>query len=79
MKRIAMAGNWSRKANKIALQPALRRYRPYLEDRILAASTNESYLNKVKLFLDRGETDTPSTSQFDSHQEILRNKNNRIS
>jgi hypothetical protein len=39
MKRIAMAGNWSKKDGKIAQQPALRRYRRYLEDRLLAAST----------------------------------------
>jgi hypothetical protein len=45
MKRIAMAWNWSKKDGKNALQPALRRYRRYLEDRILAASDIESYLN----------------------------------
>lgn len=42
---------------------------------MLAASTIESYLNRVKLFLQRAETDTPSTSQFDGYREILRKKN----
>ncbi len=33
------------------MKPALRKYSRYLEDRMLAASTIESYLNRVKLFL----------------------------
>jgi hypothetical protein len=52
MKRIAMAQDWSKKTGQVALQPSLRRYRRYLEDHMLAASTIESYLNRVKLFLE---------------------------
>jgi len=52
MKRIAMAQDWSKKTGQVALQPALRRYRRYLEDHMLTASTIESYLNRVKLFLE---------------------------
>jgi integrase/recombinase XerD len=73
MKRIATAKSWSKKTGTI--QPALVRYRRFLEDRMLAASTIESYLNRVKLFLQWAETDSPSTSQFDSYREILRKKN----
>jgi hypothetical protein len=61
MKRIAMAQDWSR-----------RKYSRYLEDRMLSASTIESYLNRVKLFLEWAQTDTPSTSQFDDYREVLR-------
>lgn len=69
-----MAQDWSKKTGQVAVQPALRRYRRYLEDRMLAASTIESYSNRVKLFLEWAETDAPSTSQFDSYREILRKK-----
>ena len=75
MKRIAMAQDWSKKTGQVALQSALRRYRRYLEDRMLAASTIESYLNRVKLFLEWSGTDEPITSQFDGYREILRKKN----
>jgi site-specific recombinase XerD len=75
MKRIAMAGNWSRKAGQKDTQPALRKYSRYLEDRMLASSTIESYLYRVKLFLWWAGTDTPSTSHFDDHREVLRKKN----
>jgi hypothetical protein len=68
MKRIAMVEDWSKKkTGQVALQPALRRYRRYLEDRMLAASIFESHLNRVKLFLEWSGTDTPSTSSFDSY------------
>jgi len=72
MKRIAMAQDWSRRAGQKDLQPALRKYSRYLEDRMLSASTIESYLNRVKLFLEWAQTDTPSTSQFDDYREVLR-------
>ncbi len=42
---------------------------------MLAASTIESYLNRVKLFLQWAETDKPSTNQFESYREVLRKKN----
>ena len=75
MKRIAIAGNWSRKDAKRDIQPALRKYGRYLEDRMLANSTIESYLGRVKLFLEWAGTDAPSISQFESYREILRQKN----
>jgi hypothetical protein len=52
MKRIAIAQDWSHGKDPVAVQPALQRYCCYLEDRMLAASTIESYLNRVKLFLE---------------------------
>ena len=73
MKRISTAKSWSKKTGTI--QPALVRYRRFLEDRMLAASTIESYLNRVKLFLQWAETDSPLTIQFESYREILREKN----
>jgi integrase/recombinase XerD len=42
---------------------------------MLAASTIESYLNRVKLFLEWAGTNAPFTSQFDSYREILRKRN----
>ena len=75
MKRIAMAGNWSRRNGQKDVQPALQKYRRYLEDRMLAASTIESYLNRVKLFLLWAETDAPSTRKFESYREVLRLRN----
>jgi len=71
MKRIAMAQDWSKKrTGQVALQPALRRYRRYLEDRMFAASIFESYLNRVKLFLEWAGTNAPSTGQFDSYSRF---------
>ncbi len=51
-----MARDWCKMDDQVAVQPDLRRYRCYLEDRILAASTIESYLDRVKLFLKLTET-----------------------
>ena len=70
-----MAGNWSRRKGQKDVQPALQSSRRYLEDRMLAASTIESYLNRVKLFLLWAETDTPSTRKFESYREVLRLRN----
>jgi hypothetical protein len=78
MTRIAMSGIWSKKASKIAIQPASRRYRRYLEDHMLAASTIESYLNRVKLFLEWAETDMPSTSQFDDYRKYYEKIINQV-
>ncbi len=52
MKRIAIVRDWTRKAGQKDMQPALRKCNPYLEDRMLFASTITSYLNRVKLFLE---------------------------
>jgi len=47
-----MAQDWCKKAGQFDVQPALRRYRRFLEDRMLAASTIENYSNGVKPFLE---------------------------
>ena len=65
-----MAQDWSKKTGQVALQPALRRYRRNLEDHMLAASTIEGYLNRVKLFLEWSGTNAPSTSQFDGYSRF---------
>jgi hypothetical protein len=59
VKRIVKAKDWPKKSSMVDLQPVLRRYQRYLEDRMLAASTIESYMNRVKLFLEGAKTDTP--------------------
>jgi len=75
MKRIAMAGDWSRKEGQRDIQPALRKYRRYLEDLMLANSTIESYTGRLKLFLEWAGTDAPSIGQFESYREVLRQRN----
>ena len=65
MRRIAIAKNWVEEDKIAQIQPALRRYRRYLEDRRLAASTIESYLGRLKLFLQWAETDAPTPGQFE--------------
>jgi len=72
MKRIAISRNWSRRANQRDIQPALSMYSRYLEDCMLAASTIESNLDRVKLFLEWSGTEMPSSN---SYREVLRKKN----
>jgi integrase/recombinase XerD len=74
MERIAIAKDWSKKKGG-PIQPALARYRRYLEDRGLAASTTASYLGRLKLFLEWAGTDKPTPGEFESYREVLRQKN----
>ncbi len=41
---------------------------------MLAASTIESYMIRVKLFLEWANTDTPTTNRFESYREALRKR-----
>jgi hypothetical protein len=68
MKRIATAKSRSKKTGTI--QPALVGYRRFLEDCMLAASTIELHLNRVKLFLQWAGTDTPSMMPWPLHFRI---------
>ncbi len=54
-----MVRGWLKKTCQASLQLALSVCRHDLEGRLLVASTIESYLNGVKLFLEHGEIGCP--------------------
>ena len=66
--------NWKREIGKEDLKPAVQRYRRYLEDKGLRASTIPMYVLRVTKYLEFSETDSPSADDFARFRDQLHDK-----
>lgn len=66
--------NWKREIGKEDLKPAVQRYRRYLEDKGLRASTIPMYVLHASKYLEFCETDSPCTDDFARFRDHLHDK-----
>ena len=76
MPKKRMDVNWKREIGKEDLKPAVKRYRRYLEDQGLRASTIPMYVLHVHVskYLEFAETDSPCADDFARFRDLLRDK-----
>jgi integrase/recombinase XerD len=67
--------NWAITPFAVNLKPALIRFRRYLNDIGLRASTIESYVIRVNKFLDFAQSDNPPVIAFEEFRDQLHSKN----
>lgn len=66
--------DWSRDVNKADLEPALRKYRRYLENLGFSDQTIESYIFRCGKYLEFAGTDQPSKEDFAKFRDYLQDK-----
>ncbi len=66
--------DWSRDIKNIDLNPALKKYRRYLESLGFSSDTIESYLFRCKKYLEFAKTDQPSEEDFARFRDYLQDK-----
>jgi integrase/recombinase XerD len=71
MPKKRMDVNWKREISKDDLNPAIKRYKRYLEDCGLRASTIPMYLLHVTKYLEFSQTDTPCADDFARFRDYL--------
>lgn len=74
MPKKRMDVNWKREIGKEDLKPAVKRYRRYLEDKGLRASTIPMYVLHVSKYLEFAETDSPCADDFAKFRDLLHDK-----
>jgi hypothetical protein len=74
MPKKRMDVNWKREIGKDDLNPAIKRYKRYLEDCGLRESTIPMYVLHVSKYLEFSETDSPSADDFARFRDILHDK-----
>lgn len=74
MSKKRMDVNWKREIGKEDLKPAVQRYRRYLEDKGLRASTIPMYVLHATKYLEFCETDSPPTDDFARFRDHLHDK-----
>jgi hypothetical protein len=74
MPKKRMDVNWKREIGKEDLKPAVKRYRRYLEDNGLRASTIPMYVLHVSKYLEFAETDSPCADDFAKFRDLLHDR-----
>jgi hypothetical protein len=74
MPKKRMDVNWDREIGKEDLKPAVKRYRRYLEDKGLRASTIPMYVLHVSKYLEFSETDSPGADDFARFRDHLHDR-----
>ena len=66
--------NWKREIGKEDLKPAVQRFKRYLEDKGLRASTIPMYVLRASKYLEFSETDSPNADDFARFRDHLHDK-----
>jgi hypothetical protein len=74
MPKKRMDVNWKREIGKEDLKPAVQRYKRYLEDKGLRASTVPMYVLRASKYLEFSETDSPNADDFARFRDHLHDK-----
>ena len=74
MPKKRMDVNWKREIGKEDLKPAVQRYKRYLEDNGLRASTVPMYVLRASKYLEFSETDSPNADDFARFRDHLHDK-----
>ena len=74
MPKKRMDVNWKREISKDDLKPAVQRFKRYIEDKGLRASTIPMYVFRVSKYLEFAETDSPSTNDFARFRDDLHDR-----
>jgi integrase/recombinase XerD len=66
--------NWKREIKAEDIKPAIKRYKRYLEDQGLRASTIPMYLLHVTKYLEFSQTDSPTPDDFAKFRDLLHDR-----
>jgi len=74
MPKMRLDVNWKREIKAEDIKPAVKRYKRYLEDQGLRASTLPMYLLHVTKYLEFSQTDSPTPDDFAKFRDHLHDR-----